>query len=169
MIIFDTARLRVRTLTTADAAGFFHIQGDADVMRYIREPKSRAESDQYLTENIRESETLHPLGRWAVESKATGALIGSFVLVPVDHDHGRNQLGYALLKAYWGQGLATELTMAGIAYLKDNTVLTEIHAYVEEENQASVQVLLKSGFQLVGDKLLQGKKLLIFHLPLRDQ
>lgn len=133
-------------MTTTDSDFYFRIHGDPEIVRYIRKAKSRTESDLFLQEHLRLNETLQPFGRWLVEDKATGEFIGTFVIIPVEGEPGKFQLGYALVKEKWGQGLATELTMGGLAYAKSVGVLSVIHAYTEPGNLASIAVLKKCGF-----------------------
>lgn len=145
MIIFETSRLIVRSYSTSDKNNFFMLNGDEEVMRYIRAPKTKAECDAFLLEVI-QSEKEDPLfGRWAVDEKFTGNFVGSFAVIPVEKSN-KMQLGYALLKDNWGKGYATELTMGGLQYIFEKTPLPEIYAIAESGNIASQKVLLKSGF-----------------------
>jgi ribosomal-protein-alanine N-acetyltransferase len=145
MIIFETPRLIVRSYTINDQNNFFLLNGDEEVMRYIRTPKSKAECDAFLLDVI-QSEKENPLfGRWAADEKLTGDFVGSFAVIPVEQSD-KMQLGYALLKDSWGKGFATELTMGGLQYIFEKTQLPEIYAIAESGNDASQKVLLKSGF-----------------------
>jgi ribosomal-protein-alanine N-acetyltransferase len=151
MVIFETDRLIIRRYTLEDEENFFRLNGDPELMRYIREARDRKECLLFLRRNMVYYEQ-HPLmGRWAMDNKATGAFIGSFAIIPVESaDSKRNheiQLGYALLKDHWGKGYATESTLAGIQYAFDVMKLAQIVAITETENIASQKVLLRCGFQ----------------------
>ena len=50
MIVFETERLIVRHYTADDKNNFFLINGDEEIMRYIRKPKTIEECDQFLNE-----------------------------------------------------------------------------------------------------------------------
>lgn len=152
-IIFETERLIVRHYTKEDGDNFFFLNGDEEIMRYIRPAKSREESDLFLTEIIQKYKEDLSAGRWAVQEKHTGVFVGSFAFIPVERsvdksDSYRMQLGYALLKQEWGKGYATELTLAGIQYVFTKTTLSEIFAVTEVQNTASQKVLLKAGFKM---------------------
>jgi ribosomal-protein-alanine N-acetyltransferase len=167
MVVFETDRLVIRRYTLADEENFFRLNGDAEVMRYIREPKNRLECGVFLKRNIVYYDQ-HPLmGRWAMEEKASGTFIGSFAIIPVEStDHNRQQeiqLGYALLKDFWGKGYATESTLAGKQYAFDVMKLPRIVAITETENIASRKVLLRCGFQQQPN-IKEGNKLLCYFI-----
>jgi [ribosomal protein S5]-alanine N-acetyltransferase len=164
-MIFETDRLIIRRYTLADEENFFKLNGDPELMRYIREARDRKDCLLFLKRNIVYYEQ-HPLmGRWAMEEKATGAFIGSFAIIPVESaDSNRNheiQLGYALLKDYWGKGFATESTLAGRQYAFDVIKLAQIVAITETANTASQKVLLRCGFKQLPN-IQEGNKTLCY-------
>ena len=146
-ILFETERLIVRHYTKDDGDNFFLLNGDEEIMRYIRPAKTREETDLFLSQIIEKYSEYPSVGRWAAEDKYTGVFVGSFAFIPID---GREemQLGYALLKQSWGKGYATELTIAGLQYVFTKTDLAEVFAVTEVLNTASQKVLLKAGFTL---------------------
>jgi len=161
-IIFETDRLIVRQYAfEIDTENFFLLNGDDDVMRYIRATKTKQECDVFLKKAI-DSYNINPLiGRWAADEKATGKFVGSFAIIPIEGSEDI-QLGYALLKENWGKGFASELTEAGLDYYFKNTNADHIYAIAERENVASHNVLLKKSFVPVGTKMEDGKELLRF-------
>ena len=162
MSIFETERLIVRPFTKTDYTNYFSLHGNAEVMRYIRPAKTRKECDALFDETILYA-VPHPfMGRWAVEEKISGTFIGTFVIVPIPADEEKIQLGQSFIPAVWGKGFATELTIAGLAYFRDQTPLTEIYAVTETLNIASEKVLLKAGFTPFDKKKEGEKELLIF-------
>jgi ribosomal-protein-alanine N-acetyltransferase len=151
--IFETERLKVRQYIKDDLDNFFLLNGDEEIMRYIRPVKSRKETDLFLSQIIEKYKEDPSAGRWAAEDKYTGVFVGSFAFIPIEGegkadkpDSYRMQLGYSLLKSNWGKGYATELTLAGLQYVFTKTTLTEIFAVTEAPNTASQKVLLKAGF-----------------------
>ena len=147
-ILFETERLIVRQYVfDTDTEFFFHLNGDEEVVRYIRPAKTKEESDEFLKKVIADAEANPLMGRWAVDEKQTGKFVGSFAFIPVDGTE-ESQLGYALLKENWGKGFATELMREGINYVFNNTSLNEVYGITEAANVASQKVLLKVGFTL---------------------
>jgi len=161
-IIFETDRLIVRQYVfETDADNFFLLNGDDEVMRYIRATKSKEECDKFLKQII-ESYKVNPLlGRWAAEEKTTGKFIGSFAIIPIEGTKDI-QLGYALLKANWGKGFASELTKDGLVYYFKNSNADHIYAIAEQGNTASHKVLLKNSFIHDGIRKEEEKELLKF-------
>jgi len=159
-IIFETKRLIVRQYNfEIDAEGFFLLNGDEEVMRYIRPAKTREECDVFLKEIIANAEANPVMGRWAAIEKETEKFIGSFAIIPIENTE-YIQLGYALLKKYWGKGFASELTKAGLEFYFSTSSAEKIYALAEKPNIASHRVLLKNGFvpdgiRKEGDKELQ--------------
>jgi ribosomal-protein-alanine N-acetyltransferase len=162
MVIFETERLRVRQFTAADADNYFSLQGNPDVMQYIRRPRTRKESDAYLEEKILKANPADYKGYWIVEEKESGDFIGCFVIIPIPDDEEKTQLGYSFLPAYWGRGYATEVSKAGVDYFYNRTPLPEIYGVTEKANIASEKVLLKAGFTFHRTKMEGEKELKVF-------
>ena len=157
MLIFETKRLLVRRYTEHDKDHFFSLNGNEEVMRYIRPVKTREECDEFLLQVIAYSETEKLFGRWAVEDKLSKEFVGSFAIIPVE-GKDQMQLGYSILPEHWGKGYATELTIAGLQYVFAKTPINPIYAYTEAPNASSQKVLLKAGFRPNGSYIEGDKK-----------
>ena len=167
-IIFETERLVVRQFTIDDSDNYFALQGNPLVMQYIRPVKTKEESNNFLKEKIIGAIPGDYKGYWAVEDKANGLFIGCFVIIPIPDDITKTQLGYSFLPEHWGKGYATEVTIEGLNYFRNQTPLTEIYAVTETPNVASPKVLLKAGFRPFGKKMEGEKELLVFILKRSD-
>jgi len=163
MIIFETERLLVRRYRKPDKKNFFLLNGNEDVVRYIRPAKTKKEANEFLLKVIAYYEAEKIYGRWAVEDKLTEEFVGSFAVIPVEGKE-QMQLGYALLPQHWGKGYATELTVAGLHYVFTETPIDPIYAYTEVANISSQKVLLKAGFRPNGSGNENGKELVGFLL-----
>ncbi len=159
-IIFESDRLIVRQYVfETDAENFFRLNGDEEVMRYIRTAKAKEECDVFLKQVIESYKTNPLIGRWAAVERSTQLFVGSFAIIPIEGTEDI-QLGYAFLKDNWGKGFATELTKEGLYYYFAKTKEDHIYAIAEKENFASHKVLLKSGFVPDGTKN-DGEKILL--------
>lgn len=145
MNLIESERLYVRYYTPDDLDNFYRLNGDEDIMRYIRAPKSREECETFLNEIIQRYQ-LEPLNlRLALLEKSTGEFVGSFAIIPLEYNND-TQLGYALLKEHWGKGYATEIVQAGLRYIYGVLHLSKVYAVTQIENVPSQKVLLKNGF-----------------------
>jgi RimJ/RimL family protein N-acetyltransferase len=112
----ETARLRLRAFTLEDLEDLSRIAGDAEVMRHIGGglPFTRDETLFNLT-NIVNAFRRRGYGRWALEKKDGGGLIGYCGLA-----HGSDEIGvelvYLLAREEWGKGVATEAASATLRY-----------------------------------------------------
>ena len=168
MIIFETSRMQVRRYDGADMDDFYHLNSDPEVMRYIRQPKTFEESKQFLLENIAFYEK-HPLfGRFAVIEKESGNFAGSFAIIPLDNST-HWQVGYALMKPYWGKGFATELVRAGLDYSFNHCGLDYLAGVTEILNEDSQKVLLKTGFKFEKNFIEGQKELMLFSINKSSQ
>jgi [ribosomal protein S5]-alanine N-acetyltransferase len=161
MKLFESERLYVQPYTKDDAAIFFALNGDAEIMQYIREPKSKAESDLFLEENLKFYSTHPGLGRFAVFTKDDNSFAGSFSLLSITNTENIH-LGYALLKPFHGKGLATELVKASFDYVFSTIPHESVHALTVAENIGSQKVLLKCGFTFTGTIVHDGEEVMVY-------
>ena len=145
MIVFETERLLIRPYTMDDLDLFFCLNGNEDVMRYIR-PAQTLEQTKVFLQKIIDAYTERPgTGRWAMFSKTDQQFAGSFAIIPIDN-LTQLQVGYALTKENWGKGYASESVKGGLQYAFHHLQLSEIAAITYPENVPSQKVLLKNGF-----------------------
>lgn len=162
-MILSSDRLYVRPYTEDDEAIFFSLNGDEEVMRYIRPVKSREDSNAFLLENLQFYVDYPGLGRWAMLEKGSNVFVGTFSLLPLEHTHDVH-IGYALLKEHWGKGYAAEIVKAGVQYAFEVLKLSSVVAITYAENVASQKVLEKNGFVRDGFYGEDGRKDLLFRL-----
>jgi ribosomal-protein-alanine N-acetyltransferase len=81
---------------------------------------------------------------WAVHTKDDGRFVGRCGLQPM-FDSREVELGYTFHREFWGQGLATEGSLAAIQHGFDNAGLSRIVAIARPENRASWRVMEKIG------------------------
>ncbi len=144
-IVFETERLIVRPYTMDDLDIFFRLNGDEEVMRYIRPAQSLEQTKVFLKKIIDDYAERPGMGRWAMFSKPDHDFAGSFAIIPIDNS-SQLQLGYALLKQHWGRGYASESVKGGLQYAFGELNLKEIAGITFPENVPSQKVLLKNGF-----------------------
>ncbi len=92
--------------------------------------------------------------------KERNTLIGGGRISVSDERHREGFIGYILNRDFWGQGYATELAQALIAFGFEKLGLHRIYATCDIENKASAHVMEKIGMQREGrlrEHRLQGK------------
>lgn len=99
-MLLQTKRVYVRPFTEEDLDDFHSINSDEEIMRYIRQPKSKEESAQFLKEIIEDYRIFPRLGRWGIIERISNNVMGMFSLLPLAHTKDIH-IGYALLKKYW--------------------------------------------------------------------
>jgi len=147
--VLETPRLLLRPVRPSDAEAFFAFLGDPEAMRFTRHHASLRECRRRLAgfEWRRRSEGYAP---WAATGKADGQLLGwgGVYCDPFDPGWGP-ELGYSFHPAAWGQGYATELAHACLAWADQVLGLPEVRAFAHPGNAASRRVLEKAGFAAV--------------------
>jgi ribosomal-protein-alanine N-acetyltransferase len=143
-----TARLRLRAVDPAgDAAAMLRLLGDPEVTRYTNAPSctTLAEARAAL-EQFPQRFAAKEMIRWAIQPRGHDEAIGTAGLLRVNHEHCRGELGYDLVRRWWGKGLASEAAAAVVAYGFAVMGLHRIEAGALVGNDASVRVLEKLGF-----------------------
>jgi [ribosomal protein S5]-alanine N-acetyltransferase len=152
LLLFETERLRVRQMGTDDVDALHAVYGDADAMHWVGDgqPLPRESCEKWI--GVTHSNyAKHGYGMSALVLKLTGQVVGFCGVV-----HPGNQIEpeikYAFLRAYWGQGLATETVRGMIGYASRAFGLTRIIATTAPENAASHRVLMKAGMRPDDDR-----------------
>ncbi len=147
-----TARLQLRRFTPDDEALLYRLNSSANVMRHLGGPISPEQNRAMLEGRILSYYDAHPgLGVWASCERESGRCIGFHLL---NHVQGETliQVGYRLFEADWGQGYATEMSIALLRYGYTVLGLPMIMANADQPNLASQQVLLKCGLHRKGTR-----------------
>ncbi len=146
-MILETERLALRRFIAADLDALFAFYGDPEVIRYIPDaPRSYEETRNELEWFLHGHPRFPQLGLWATIHKETGQFIGRCGLLPWTIDgQDEVEVAFALARAHWGQGLASEVAGALIEYGFNHLGLSRLICLIEPENQASIRVATKIG------------------------
>ncbi|MDT2757173.1 GNAT family N-acetyltransferase [Enterococcus asini] len=144
--LIETPRLLLRPVGLRDAKDMFEYASDEETTRFIFPThQSLADTRTGIAEYFLSS----PLGKYAIEERQSGKMIGTIDL-RVDKEKYCGELGYALNKAYWGQGLAPEAAMALLSLGFDRLGLVSIQAIHDVRNPSSGKVMEKIGMKKIG-------------------
>ena len=146
--VIETSRLILRPFTIDDIEPYYLINLDPEVSRYTGDGgvKSKEEIHEIIVKNIFGDYERFGFGRFAVDLKATGELIG-FSGLKFMTNYDKIDLGYRFGKAFWGKGIATESGRASLEFGFNEIGLETIYGFILPENKASERVLHKLSFR----------------------
>lgn len=154
-----TSRLTLEPLSFAHSHGMFQLWSDADVCKYVGPVKdyagapihmpvtTSANSDRIIDFWLKAADEGWGF-RWAVLTRdpdpAFAGIVGFNALKPCA------EIAYHLSPAYWGRGIMTEASKAAVDWARDHGV-TEIEAFIEPENTASIALAKRLGLRATDD------------------
>ena len=149
MPVFETPRLLLRPFTLDDVDPLYELNTVPEVIRYVgnKPAASRDEARAILEEGALRDYAVHGYGRHALVLRETGAVIGFHGLKVVE-EVGETELGYRLLPAHWGKGLASEAASVLVEHAWRGLGLARIVSLIHPENAASKNVARKLGMKL---------------------
>ena len=144
----ETSRLILRPITLADAEDMFEYAHDKTTTKYVFPAHQTLADTRGAIANYFMAD---PLGRYAIEWKETGKMIGTIDL-RLNKNLGTGELGYTLNKAYWGQGVMPEAALTLLALGFDKMDLLRITAIYDARNKQSGRVMEKIGMTKEGER-----------------
>jgi ribosomal-protein-alanine N-acetyltransferase len=159
----ETERLRFRPFRASDLDDLAALYGDPEVMRFLGDgqPRDREQTRERLDRMVGHWRA-HGFGVWALFARG-GGFVGRCG-VAYRHHPSEAELVYALARAAWGQGLATEAARAALTYALAVVGLPRVVAFARAENVASRRVLEKAGMTLVGPHAYRGFAAVLYHI-----
>jgi RimJ/RimL family protein N-acetyltransferase len=149
-----TPRLVLRSWTVNDAAAAVGAYGATEVARWLvpvmdrvpDESAMRLVLQQWVGEDAR---MLAPAGRWAVERREDGSLIGGATLLPLQPDE-EYEVGWQLHPDAWGHGYATEVGQALARWAYEQGI-EQVIAVVRPTNTRAIATVRRIGMEWVGE------------------
>ena len=148
--ILETERLALRELTLDDFSATSEIVCDEQTMQAWNGAWSEDENLESLQRQMRGYRE-DGFGRWAVELKETGKVIGICGLQWCDTDRDKVlEIGYLFNRAYWHNGYAAEAAIACRQYAFEKLGYDEVYSLVRDTNIASMNVAIRNGMIVRG-------------------
>jgi RimJ/RimL family protein N-acetyltransferase len=150
-----TPRLLLRPWTGDDADAALAVYGTEQVTRWLA-PAFDLVTDtdtmrRHLERWIAEGAAVDPpLGRWAVELRETGELVGGVALLPLPPDLLDVEIAWQLTPSMWGKGIASEAGHA-VAHHAFESGIDEIFAVVRPQNERGASTARRVGMDWVGE------------------
>jgi RimJ/RimL family protein N-acetyltransferase len=150
-----TERLVLRPWRPDDAESALGVYGAAEVARWLSPAMDRVQDasamrlllQQWAAEDSR---LIQPAGRWAIELREDGRLVGGAILLPLPPRGEDLEVGWQLHPAAWGHGYATEAgrAMADWAFRLGTD---ELLAVVRPANRRAEAAVRRLGMEWVGE------------------
>ncbi len=147
--IMETARLRLTPPVLEDAEEIFASYAqDPEVTRYlVWMPHESIETTREFLFRCMAVWALETAFPWVIRRKGDERLLG---MIEIRMDGYRADLGYALARPYWGQGIMTEAIRAVVDWAISQEEIYRVWAVCDVDNKASARVLEKAGMQREG-------------------
>lgn len=148
----DTARLRLRPFTVADAADVQRLAGDSRVAEFataIPHPYPDGAAAQWIAGHAAAFRDRTEVV-YAITQQDGGALLGAISLLDVQMPHARAELGYWIAVDHWGQGYCSEAAGRLVAYAHEGLGISRVVARCLARNPASARVMEKVGLSREG-------------------
>jgi len=143
--MIESERLIFRKFTLDDLPTLIEQRSDPDVNKFLGGTK--LQNPDALSKRIRfymSCYEIHGYGMCSMIWRPTGETIGSAGIQPLDGTD-EVEVGYSLIKDYWGKGIGTEAAHAWLGYGFNGAGLDRIVAVAHTENWASRRIMEKLG------------------------
>lgn len=153
-LIIETERLILRELRLSDAEAMFALDSNPNVHQYLgNNPVTNIDQVHGYINNIRNQYIQNGTGRFAIELKSTGEVIGwagiKFITEPENNHVNFYDIGYRLQEQYWRKGYGLEAATAWLEYGFESMKIPVMYASAHIDNAGSNAILRKIGMQLV--------------------
>jgi len=145
----ETDRLLLRQWKESDLAVFQKLNSDPEVMEYFPSTLNQEESN-VVAQKCKELISSRGWGFWAVELKSSSEFVGFVGL----HKPSESlpfapcvEIGWRLLKQFWGNGYATEAGGKALEYAFNELNLNEVVSFTTTSNVRSRSVMDKLGLK----------------------
>lgn len=150
-MLLETARLTLRPLAETDAIHLHAMISDPETMRFW---DVAAVTDFEMTTEILTGQLFDVASGsalyWAIERTTDQTFLGSCDISDINHHHRRGDIGFLLVRSYWGLGYAFEALQATVAHARTQLELQRLSARTHLGNTHAIALLKKLGFHQEG-------------------
>jgi len=147
-------RLVLRGWEAGDAPAALGAYGNEQVARWLSPAMDQVRDtaamrgllEQWIAED---AQLLVPAGRWAIERREDGQVVGGASLLPLQPDE-EFEIGWALHPQVWGHGYATESGLA-LARWAFGQGIEQVIALVRPANTRAAGTVSRIGMEWVGE------------------
>lgn len=166
--MMETERLIIRQFTPQDLDKLIELRSDDDVIKYLggrrlQNPEAIAKRLKFYIDCYR----CFGYGMCAMIWRETGEMIGWSGLQPLENS-GDTEVGYGMIKEFWGRGIGFECASAWLRYGFEKTNLTRIVAVASPENTASWRIMEKLGMRREKTETHYGMECVFYRIDKED-
>lgn len=145
----ETERLILKRPKLADVPTLFQFLGNPEAMAFTQVDASMRDCRRRVAVHERQRRR-HGYAPWTIRLRDGERIIGWGGLYDDPFDSGWGvELGYFFHPDAWGQGYASELAGAALAFADWTLGLPSVTAFAHPDNAGSQRVLDKAGFKVV--------------------
>jgi [ribosomal protein S5]-alanine N-acetyltransferase len=147
----ESPRVLVRPLEEADLPSLLAMNSNAEVTALLPYATWNCLADgKAWYDRMRGIEAAGSALQFVIVSRSANVAIGTCLLFRLEEASGRAELGYALGREYWGQGLMREALGELLRAAFGSMGLRRVEAEVNTRNAASAKLLVRLGFTKEG-------------------
>ena len=148
-IILSTERLYLKEFNIKDAIHLLALNSDPEVTEFTGDPPFQSIQDARNFIVNYDHCKRQGMGRWAVRTKSSETFIGWCGLKK--NENGDIDIGFRLMRQFWGFGYATKAASGVLQYGFDNLALGRVIARVMHQNLSSIRVVEKLHMNYISD------------------
>ena len=166
--MIETERLSFRKFVDGDLPLLIEQRSDPEVNRYLGGPdRQNAAALATRMKFYMDCYEKFGFGMCPMIWKETGEIIGTAGIQPLE-DTGEVEVGYSIVRDYWGRGIGTEAARGWMDYGFETAGLDRIVAVANAENTASRRIMEKLGMKYERNEVHYGEDC-VFYAVSRDE
>jgi [ribosomal protein S5]-alanine N-acetyltransferase len=147
----ETERLILRPVTADDVSDVFEYASDPEVARYVTwDAHDSLDESRFFVDLLLGKYAAGEVAPWAMVHRREGRLIGTCGFGWWNTTNRSAEIGYAMARRYWGQGLMTEAVREIVRFGFEVMDLNRIEACHDVDNPASGRVMEHAGMAAEG-------------------
>jgi RimJ/RimL family protein N-acetyltransferase len=163
--LFVTPRLRATRLLAVHVETIHAMHSDPVQMAPLGGVRSAADTTAYMDRHLQHWDE-HGFGVWIVHDIVSDAIAGRVLLRHLTLEGVPEvEVGYSLLPAYWGQGLAPEIAGECVRLGQHRLGLGSIVALTRPDNARSRRVMEKIGLEFEREYDLEAGSYVVYRTP----
>lgn len=162
--IATTNRIVIREMVVEDLDELYRLYANPEITRFLETLyENREEEIEFTKAYIKHMYGFYGYGMWSLLDKKTGKLIGRAGLNNRDLDGEiQIELGYMIGVPYQRQGYAYESCHEILKFAVDKLECFKINCFINHDNEASVSLVKKLGFQYIQEVEIGVEKLSLY-------